>query len=190
MSVTTTTPEETERRPVLVSVRQLGMGAVADAYDAHHESLYAYVATLTRDRGAAEEMVQDAYARLVAVSREGRPPDEPRAWLYAVCTNLAVTRSRRRAIAGRWRHLLAPRDDELTDEAAEDSVLRRERNKEMRVALATLPGEHRAALLLAADGFSGREIAAILGRSEGATRNILWRSRLALRDRLGRGGGR
>jgi RNA polymerase sigma-70 factor (ECF subfamily) len=158
--------------------------AVAELYDALAPALYGYVASLTRRGESAEEIVQESFVRLVAAVRAGRVPDDPRAWVYRVATNLAVSRSRRRSIVQRWLPILVSRGEELLDEAAEETVLRRERDHELRIALRALSGEQRAALLLAADGFSGREIAEILHRSEGATRNILWRSRLALRDRL------
>ena len=38
--------------------------------------------------------------------------------------------------------------------------------------------------MLAAHGFSGREIAAALGRSELATRSLICRARIRLRERL------
>jgi RNA polymerase sigma-70 factor (ECF subfamily) len=162
------------------------MDAVAAAYDAHHAELYGYAASLVRDSAAAEDVMHEAFARLVRDSARGHWPDEPRAWLYRVCTNLAINRSRRRAAAERWHHLVgrvgASDDDE--GEAAEETVIRRERHVELERALRTLPAEYRAALLLAAEGFSGREIAATLGRSEGAARNLLWRARLALKDQL------
>ena len=59
-----------------------------------------------------------------------------------------------------------------------------ERHADLTAALERLPKDHRAALLLAAQGFTGREIATILHKSEGATRNILWRARLLLKDFL------
>ena len=162
------------------------MDAVAAVYDAHHAELYGYAASLVRDAAAAEDVMHEAFAKLVREGARGRWPDEPRAWLYRVCTNLAINRSRRRAAADRWQHLIgrAGATDDDGGEAAEDTVIRRERHVELERALRTLPADHRAALLLAAEGFSGREIAAILRRSEGATRNLLWRARLALKDRL------
>jgi RNA polymerase sigma-70 factor (ECF subfamily) len=164
-----------------------GMGVVGSVYDECHASLFGYVASLTRDDAVAEEFVQEAFVRLVQRARERAMPDDPRAWLFAVCTNLAISRSRRRSIVGRWLHMVTPMKHERTGEAAEDTVLRRERDDQLARALERLPKDHRAALLLAAEGFSGREIAAILGKSEGATRNVLWRARLQLRDQLEQG---
>ncbi len=51
-------------------------------------------------------------------------------------------------------------------------------------ALRALPEGTRTALLLAANGFSGAEIAAAIGRSDCATRALMCRARLKLRSRL------
>ena len=72
-------------------------------------------------------------------------------------------------------------------EAPEETALRRERHDDLSNALASLPADARAALLLAAREFSGQEIARAIGKSDGATRSLLWRSRLALRERLEQG---
>jgi len=47
-----------------------------------------------------------------------------------------------------------------------------------------LPTDDRTALLLSAHGFAGREICAVLGRSDGATRTLLTRARIRLRERV------
>lgn len=182
------TNEATAANEAIQRVEAGGIGEITEVYDACHAGLFGYVASLTRDDAVAEEFVQEAFTRLVQRHHERAMPDEPRAWLYSVVTNLAISRSRRRSIVGRWAHLLTPRDDEAMDEAAETTVLRRERHDQLSRALETLPKDYRAGLLLAAEGFSGREIASMLGKSEGATRNLLWRARLALRERLEDGG--
>jgi DNA-directed RNA polymerase specialized sigma24 family protein len=65
--------------------------------------------------------------------------------------------------------------------APESDFLRSERERELHTALAGLAPDARAALLLAAEGFNGQEVAASIGRSEGATRTLLCRSRVRLR---------
>ena len=185
---TTSTGQAATAPETVTRVTPGGIGAITSVYDACQASLFGYAASLTRDDGAAEEIVQESFVRLVQQFRRGPMPDEPRAWLYAVCTNLAISRSRRRSIVGRWTHLLTPRGDDAMDEAAETTVLRREQHDQLGRVLDTLPRDDRVALLLAAEGFSGREIATIIGKSEGATRNLLWRARLQLRERLQDGG--
>jgi RNA polymerase sigma-70 factor, ECF subfamily len=160
---------------------------ISAIYDTCHQDLFGFAAAMTRDHAAAEDLVHEAFARLLRETAAGRAPDNSRAWLYTVCTNLARSRARRRSIAVRWQQLLGREHDGDTAEAAEQTVLRRERTTELSEALGSLPSDQRAALLLAADGFSGREIAGIIRRTEGATRNILWRGRLALKDQFDRG---
>ena len=59
--------------------------------------------------------------------------------------------------------------------------MRTERDAELHHALAGLSPDARAALLLAAEGFAGQEIAASIGRTEAATRTLMCRSRAQLR---------
>ncbi len=161
------------------------VATVAAAYDEYERDIYSYARAVTRDDAAAEDITQETFLRLVRVANGGRVPDDLRAWLYTVASNLLKSRARRRIVADRWRSFFA-RSDAVA--SSEDLYLRRERHGDVERALEALPTEQRMAFLLAASGFSGREVAAAIGRSDGATRNILWRARLALRERLSSGG--
>ena len=104
-----------------------------------------------------------------------------RAWLYTVATNLVTSRGRRMAVAERFKAVLAIRG---SAESPEQETVRAERQDIVQRALARLPTDDRTALLLSAHGFAGRDIAAVLGRSEGATRTLLTRARIRLRDHV------
>ena len=58
-------------------------------YAEHRVELLRYVHRLTRDVHLAEDVVQDAFLRLW---RETRTVDNPRSWLYRVCTNMVRDR--------------------------------------------------------------------------------------------------
>jgi len=73
---------------------------------------------------------------------------------------------------------------EDVESSPEAGVLARERISAIDTVLATLPTEARTALLLSADGFSGEEIAAAIGRSHSATRTLLSRTRVRVRLEL------
>ena len=147
-------------------------------YDEHQADLHGYALAVTRDGRLAEDVVQECFLRLVRELHAGRPPADPRAWLFRVCTNLIRTGFRRRATADRHEPELRSRE---TAESAEATVLRSEEHRALRDALAQLPVDARMALMLSGEGFSGHEIARVLGKREGATRTLLWRSRLELR---------
>ncbi|MGZ5385671.1 MAG: RNA polymerase sigma factor, partial [Acidimicrobiia bacterium] len=76
---------ELDRHPPGLTVsgsvtRVLGrMDAVAAVYDAHHAELYGYAASLVRDSAAAEDLMHEAFAKLVREGARGHWPDEPRA---------------------------------------------------------------------------------------------------------------
>ena len=111
---------------------------------------------VTRDGAAAEDIVQEAFLRLVRESRAGRHPDNARAWLHRVVVNLARTRARRRAVADRWRGLFASRD---VVGSPEDDIVGREGAAILAALVASLPTDARMAFLLATDGHSGHEVA-------------------------------
>jgi RNA polymerase sigma-70 factor (ECF subfamily) len=151
-------------------------------YDELHGDLYGFALAVARDGAAAEDLVQESFLRLVREHRAGRAPQDARTWLFRVCTNMLRSRFRRRLVAERHWHLLYA--DEV-GESPEAAVLRSESRVSVRLALAGLHEDARTALMLSAEGFSGPEVARILGRSEGATRTLLWRARAELRRNLG-----
>ena len=155
--------------------------AVLAIYDAHHLELATFIRGIERDARTAEDVLSETFLRLIEAMRHGQTPDQPRAWLYRVAANLVVDGGRHRTVVGR---VLGRLVDHRTEPPPEDAVLRGETRREVWAALGTLPPDARAALMLAAHGFSGREIAAALGRSELATRSLICRARIRLRERV------
>jgi RNA polymerase sigma-70 factor (ECF subfamily) len=156
--------------------------AVAGAFAAHHAEVTAYLWRLTREAEVADDLAQEAFLRLQREIQAGHAPANPRAWLYRVAANLAISRGRRIAVARR--RLRATRPDADTGDSPEREVLRHEREAHLDGALAGLSPDARRGLMMAAQGFTGREIAAALGRSEVATRTLLCRARMQLRAQL------
>ena len=158
---------------------------VTAAFEAHRDELFTFLARSMRNDAEAEDFVQEAFLRLAREVRAGRTPDQVRAWLYRVAANLMTSGFRRRSVARRWleRVSAAPREPEL-GESPEAGLIGRERFIEMNRALREVPEEARLALLMAAQGFSGREIAASLGKSEVATRALMFRARTSIRAQL------
>jgi len=171
------------------SVKPRAMGPtrldVVAVHEAHRQELYGFLLHATRERESAEDLLQEVFLRLVRENAGGRAPSDPRAWLYRVAGNLAASRGRRRTVAARW---LRSRTTPDPVEPPETDYLREERSSELHLALGRLNPDARVALLLAGHGFSGPEIARALGRSDGATRVLLHRARVRLRELLSTGG--
>jgi len=163
-------------------------GAVTAAFEAYHAELYNFLRRSTRDEGAAEDLLQEAYLRLTKEVDAGRTPEHVRGWLYRVASNLAISRGRRRMTAFDWLNRYGRTDQGDDVQSPESGVIARERTSAIEAVLATLSVEARTALLLSADGFSGEEIAATIGRSHGATRTLISRARVRVRLELEQSG--
>src|SRR5262245_16658476 len=150
-------------------------------YREHAAGLRGRLIAITRDPAAADDLVGEAFLRLVTQVRDGRIPDDPGAWLHRVAGNLAISRGRRATVATRALPALLDRG---LAESPEDEVVRRERNEVVRDALSTLDRDDQELVAMAAIGHRPVDIAGKTGRSNQATRTRLCRARGRLRARL------
>jgi RNA polymerase sigma-70 factor, ECF subfamily len=126
--------------------------------------VYAYVATLLRDRSAAEEVTAQAFERAYRKRRSfRRERGSPDAWLFGIARYAALDelrRLRRRAVLE-----ADPGDaDMATADEHADMTLRRQA---VRQAIATLaPHERDLVALKFSAGLSNAEIARVIGASE------------------------
>jgi RNA polymerase sigma-70 factor (ECF subfamily) len=154
---------------------------IETAYATQAGPLLRRLTATTRDPLAAEDLTQEAFVRLVIEVRAGRIPDDPGAWLYRVGHNLAMSRGRRLAVASR--HAAAVVVDGVST-SPETIAVEAERDASLRDAIARLGATDQRALILAANGFRGPEIARSIGKSDAATRTLLCRARTKIRGRL------
>jgi RNA polymerase sigma-70 factor, ECF subfamily len=125
--------------------------------------VYGYVATLLRDRTAAEEVTAQAFERAFRKRRSFRASrGSEEAWLFGIARNAALDELRRRKRRATLEtdpedvHAMAPEDHA-------DGALRREA---VRAALGRLaPRERELVALRFAGGLSHEEIARVLGIS-------------------------
>ena len=160
--------------------------AISAAYIEHRKAVLGYTLRMTRDTDVAEDIVHEAYLRLVGVARTGVMPDNIAGWLHRVARNLVVDWARR---SRRTWTSPGPAAHE-TDDGPEEIALDLERDSELHEALAHLPSDARRALLLSGAGYPSTDIAAMIGRTNGATRTLLCRARQQARVLLTTGGDR
>ena len=154
---------------------------VEAAFDAHAPQLKAFALAAIHDDDAADDLVQETFLRFVRHVRSQEVPDNIPGWLHRVCANLIVSRGRRLGVAGRKKSLLV---DRTVGVSPEDHVVRMDESAHLRDALGELPTDARAALLMAAAGFSPAEIGEAIGRSTNATSTYICRARVRLREIL------
>jgi len=151
----------------------------AALYERTFPRVYAYVASLLRDRASAEDVTAQAFERAYRKRGGYRPRRGTReAWLFGIARNAALDELRRRKRRARLEG--EPVDDVARDASTElELALRRET---VRAALATLDGRERDLVALKfSGGLSNAEIAAVLGVSETAAGTRLHRTLTKLR---------
>ena len=152
-------------------------------YRSSRDDVYAYVATLLRDRAAAEDVTALAFERAYRRRRSfDRARGDERAWLFGIARNAALDELRRRK---RHATLAAdPQDPSVADALAtgaddEDDALRR---SAIRTALdAVSPRERELVALKFHAGLTNAEIARVLGVSESNAGTLLHRTMAKLR---------
>ena len=151
---------------------------ISAAFRKHSAAIHGTALRSTRDPELAADVTQEAFVRLVAEAQAGRFPDNVGGWLYRTSANLIISRARRAAVARKF----APRLVRLDGPAQPDDVaVLHERHVELGTALSSLRPVERVALMMAANGATGEEIATHLERSNSATRALLCRARVRLR---------
>lgn len=156
-------------------------------------NLYSAGLRLTRNPSDAEDLVQETYLRAYRGFARFEEGTNLRAWMYRILTNTFINSYRKKQ-----REPVTVQDDEIEDwylfdrlgasgveASAESEVLDRLPDEEVQRALEALPEGFRMAVLLAdVEGFSYKEVAAILGVPIGTVMSRLHRGRKALQKAL------
>jgi RNA polymerase sigma factor (sigma-70 family) len=153
----------------------------------HSARVYRLAYRLTGDPHEAEDLTQDVFVRVFR-SLDSYRPGTFEGWLHRITTNLFLDKVRRRQRL---------RFDALTDELAARLPLRSSGtdpeqvydmthlDSEIQAALAALPPQFRAAVVLAdIEGLSYEEVAQTLGVKMGTVRSRIHRGRALLRQSL------
>src|SRR5215213_3762356 len=166
-----------ERMPVATKTDSETFAAL---YERTFPRVYAYVASLLRDRSAAEDVTAQAFERAYRKRRSYRAArGSMDAWVFGIARNAALdelrARKRRAKLEG------DPEDEGATSpEDQADMALRREA---VRTALASLSGQERDLIALKfAGGLSNGEIARVLRMSESNVGTRLHRTITKLRE--------
>lgn len=148
---------------------------------AHHSDLVMYARRVLGDKSdTAEDVVQEAYLRLLGLAASDEAPTSARPWLFRVVRNLAIDE----------RRSAARRADPVADTAIlgaaalDDTAELVEQREEIAGAfrdIAALPPRERKALEMDQAGIGAHAIAAELGTTPNAVHQALFRARKRLR---------
>ena len=143
-----------------------------DLYDRTAPRLRAYLYIVLRDYALADDLLQEAFYRLLRAEPKGANVHQLRSYLYKTARTLIADHGRRRALERKWQ------ESRTMEEARKPGM---DLTLDMERLFAKLTPKQQTLLWLAdVEGFSHREIAASVGVREGSVRVLLYRARRRL----------
>jgi len=163
----------------------LAAGGDMDAFEQlvqrHQQSALGIAHRFLGSSPLAEDIVQEAFLKILAGASRYRPAARFRTYLYNVIWHLCIDAYRKK----RPLALDSVPAQEHDADGPEQALLREERKEAVRRAVDALPPRQRMALVLKQfEGMSYEDIAEVMDCSAGAVDALLSRARSALRDSL------
>ncbi|HVR44079.1 MAG TPA: sigma-70 family RNA polymerase sigma factor [Thermoanaerobaculia bacterium] len=162
----------------LVEAAKSDPARFAALYESHFERIYAFVLHRVRDRSVAEDLTAEVFRRALAAIGGYEWRGVPfSAWLYRIASNEIADHVTKSAREGGGPPAGEPSSDEIAIVEHGATLYR---------LVDALPADQRRVIVMRfAEERSIREIAADLGRSEGAVKQLQWRALETLRSRMG-----
>ncbi len=150
----------------------------------YKDGLILYLNSIVGNPALAEELAEDTFVLLGTKKPRDKGNASFKTWLYTIGRNIAIDHLRRRARRRELPLETCP-DIGAAVETLEAQYLRREQQAYVRRALTRLKPEYRQALwLVYYEGFSHRQVAAVMKKREHAVDMLLYRAKKALKEQL------
>ena len=161
----------------------------------HRKRLIHWLHRMVQDRAVAEELAQEVFLRVYLSREKYEPTAKFTTWLYRIANNRALNWIREHSQENNKESLDAvplrgvkrqlPCLDANPDEQLLDSESETEFQRQVRMAIQSLPPRQRAAVLMHKyQQMEYRQIADVLKLSESATKSLLFRAYETLREQL------
>ena len=180
--------DQIDTTPVDTPVQGPGQGTVPtwdEVVEQHSDRVFRLAYRLTGNRPDAEDLTQEVFVRVFR-SLDSYMPGTLEGWLHRITTNLFLDGARRKQRI-RFDPLSDERAARLTSPslAPELAVAEQTFDDDIETALATLPPDFRAAVVLCdVEGLTYEEIAEIMDAKLGTVRSRIHRGRSMLRKAL------
>jgi RNA polymerase sigma-70 factor, ECF subfamily len=186
MPLTSPAPDDAALVQRVVGRDASALGAL---YDRHHRLLFSLILRVLRDRGEAEDVLQEVFVRVWERAETYAPSlGAPSAWLVRIARNRAIDRLRSRLVRA---HVSEATDDPPRDAPAvapdpESLAQMSESRRAILAALDGMPPEQRRLIEAAYfEGYTQSELAEKFGLPLGTVKTRIRTAMQALREKLG-----
>ncbi len=176
-------PAVQDELALLARARSLDPEALAQIHDLHYTPIFRYIAYRVSDPDVAEDLTSEVFVRLLSALRDRHaPPHTLQGWLYGVAARVVSDYHRQR-----YRAPTAELDNHLASnemgphETVEASLTR----EALMAALDELTDDQRTVIALRyGSDLPIRDVAEMMGKTEGAVKQLQARAVAALARRL------
>lgn len=176
--------DEPNDHDLMLAVRAGDIDRLGDLFERHHRPLFGFLARLTGDLEAAEDIVQTVFQRILKYRHTYRDEGRFTAWLYHLARRAAADHFRRHArvpTPADPADFATVSDDETA--GADENAARADELALMQTALAALKEDQREILVLHRfQHLKHDEIGRLLNISTGTAKVRVHRALTALRD--------
>jgi RNA polymerase sigma-70 factor, ECF subfamily len=153
-------------------------------YKSYFAPLYRYVYFRVSDKLEAEDLTQEIFLKAYgSFHRYNSSGQSPLAYLYTIARNTVIDHYRKRVVPVADEAVLEALPDKA--DTAEEAAAKRGDYETVRLYLTQLPKDQQDAIALRfIEGYSTREVAAILGKSEATVRQLQSRGLRAIRTAI------
>ncbi len=179
---------------VMLRVKAGDQSAFEFLVQKYRRSMVSYMYRMARNAAAAEDLAQEVFLRVYRSRETYEASAKFTTWLYRIATNLAVNHARDTRHERPEVTVSLDEPDEETGTTfevadgtltAEQAMVRRERLLAIRRKVEALPEQQRLAVIMHKyQQMDYKEIAAVLKKSESATKSLLFRAYETLREQL------
>ena len=168
---------------LLARARQLDPEALAHIHDTYYALIFRYVAFRVGDHATAEDLTSEVFMRLLTALRDkGAPQNTLRGWLYGVAARVVSDHHRK---AYRAPQVELDESYASADHDPADIVDRKMVQEDVLRAMQELTEEQRHVLSLRfGSDMPIQDVARVLGKSEGAVKQLQARAVAALARKL------
>jgi len=180
---------------LMLRVRDGDTDAFRELVKRHQRAVINTIHRAIGDAWEAEDLAQRVFLQVYRSAKRYQPTAKFTTWLFTITRNTILNEHRRRSrhAAESLEALENPSDPESASWQAPDKstpdpaqeVVERELKEKIMEAIRELPEAQRTAVILCRyEGLAYEEIAQVLGCSVSATKSLLHRARLTLKDKL------
>jgi RNA polymerase sigma-70 factor (ECF subfamily) len=169
---------------LLAGVRRLDPQALAETHDKYYPAIFRYIAYKVGNQETAEDLTSEVFVRLLDAVRDRHAPQNTlRGWLYSVASHIVTDYHRKQYRGGQEVALMETIESEVSGPA--EQTIKKQTLEALSEALHELTEEQQDVIALRF-GYEMpiREVADMIGKSEGAVKQLQARAVAALARRM------